>query len=241
VKSYTHIIKSSTRRIIQMLPILTIVLFFQSCDNNSTEPLNVYDYFPLEIGRYQIYDVKEETYSAGVKAPVIRTYQEKDEIERMSTNSQGIPTYIFSRSTRVLSTDYWQKIKEFSVEKYPDRLLTNIDNQTFLSLVFPIDEKVTWNGNTYNNLDVENYRYQNINKPQQKGTINFDNSLTVLERKDTSIINRYIGIKQYGLGAGLISDEQTAYEYCQNDACIGSETIESGTHKTRIIIEFGTK
>ncbi|WP_229254223.1 hypothetical protein [Dyadobacter sp. NIV53] len=224
-----------------MIPLLAIVFLLQSCNNDSTEPINVYDYYPLEIGKYQIYSVKVEVYSAGVSAPVTTTYQEKDEIESMSTDAQGISTYIFSRSTRNTSTDYWQKTKNYSVTEYPDKLLTNIDNQTFFSLIFPIDLKVTWNGNIYNNLDSENYHYEDINKPMQIDTLRFDNTLTLVERKDTSIINRYTGTKIYGLGVGLISDDQIAYEYCQADDCIGSETIESGTHKTRTIISYGTR
>lgn len=224
-----------------MLPLLTIIsMFSQSCNNDSTEPVDVYDYFPLEVGRYQIYNVKETIYSAGQKDPVIHSYQEKDEIERMSTDADGISTYIFSRSTRNTASDYWQKVKEFSAREYPDKILTTIDNQTFFSLIFPIDSKVTWNGNTYNNLEAENYHYLDINKPLTLDTLIFDKTLTVLERKDTSIIDRFVGIKQYGLGVGLISDDQIAYEYCQNEECIGSETIESGTHKTRTIVEFGT-
>ena len=241
MKIYTHTEKGTIWSIIKLLPFLTIILFFQSCDNSSTEPIDVYDYFPLEVGRYQIYNVKEEVYSAGVKDAVITSYQEKDEIESKTTDEQGISTYIFSRSTRNVSTDYWQKVKEFSVTEHPDKLLTTINNQTFLSLVFPIDSKVTWNGNTYNNLDAENYRYQDINTSKKIDTLAFDNTLTVLERKDTSIINRYVGIKQYGLGVGLISDDQTAYEYCQADDCIGTETIESGTHKIRTIVSYGTR
>ena len=241
VKKIKSIRKNSFRSITKLLPLLVLLVLAESCSNDSTDPVNVYDYFPLELGRYQIYDVKEEVYAAGNKNPVIRTYQEKDEIERMSTDAQGISTYIFSRSSRNTSADYWLKVKEFSVTKYPDKLLTNIDNQTFFSLVFPIDGNMTWNGNTYNNLDSQDYRYQEINKPTNVGTLTFDKSLTVLERKDTSIVDRYVGIKQYGLGVGLISDEQTAYQYCQDDDCIGSEIIESGTHKTRKIVDFGPK
>ena len=223
------------------MPLLAILVLIESCNNNSTEPLNVYDYFPLELGRYQIYDVKEEVYSAGSKNPVIRSYQEKDQIERMSTDGQGISTYIFSRSTRNVSTDYWLKVKEFSVTEYPDKILTNIDNQTFFSFVFPINGSVTWNGNSYNNLDAEDYQYQNINKPETVGTLTFDKTITVLERKDSSVVDNYVGIKKYGLGIGLISDEQIAYQYCQAEECITLGIIESGTRKTRKIVDFGPK
>jgi hypothetical protein len=212
-----------------------------SCKRDKTEPVDSYGYYPLEVGRYTIYDVQEEIYSSGQANPVKKTWQEKDEVDRMSTDENGIPTYTFSRSTRNASTDYWQKVKEFTVQKYPDKLLTNIDNQTYFSLVFPADLDVTWNGNSYNNSEAQKYHYEDISKPVQVGSQTFDKALTVVERRDTSIINRYIGIKQYGLGVGLLYDDQTALELCQSEDCIGSGKIESGTHIVRKIVESGNK
>ena len=231
---FTHIIRSG----IFSFLVLSLVI---SCKKDRTEPVDSNNYYPLEIGRFLIYDVKEEIYSAGQANPVKKSWQEKDEVDRVSTDEKGIPTYIIARSRRNTAAEYWQKEKEFSVQKYPDKLLTNIDNQTFFSLAFPVDPKVEWNGNSFNNLDAQNYHYEDLNKPVQLGTQSFDKALVVVERKDTSIINRYIGIKQYGLGVGLISDDQTAFELCQSEDCIGSGKIESGTHRSRIIVEFGKR
>ncbi|WAC11828.1 hypothetical protein [Dyadobacter pollutisoli] len=219
--------------------IMTVIGF--SCKDSDTDPVDVYEYYPLTVGNYTVYEVKEEIYSSGQAGPVKKTWQEKDEIEKVVSNAEGISTYTFSRSTRNTPADYWQKVKEFTVQKYPDKLLTNIDNQTFFSMAFPVDSRLKWNGNTYNNLEAEDYHYENVNQPVMIGTQSFDRSLTVVERKDTSIINRYIGIKQYGLGVGLISDDQTSFELCQNEDCIGSGKIESGAHKSRKILEFGRR
>lgn len=213
---------------------------FTACDD-ATEPADPYEYYPLTIGHYVVYDVNQEVYSTGQTAPVVTKWQERDEIDRIASDSAGIVTYIIARSTRNTSADYWQKVKEYAVHKYPDKLLTNIDNQPFLSLTFPIDSRATWNGNSYNSLDEQDCYYEPGVKTVKIGEQSFDNVLTVVERKDTSIINKYVTIKQYGSGIGLISDDQTAFEFCQNDDCIGSGKVESGVHKTRKIIEFGNR
>ena len=210
-----------------------------SCDRDRTEPIDSYAYYPLEVGQYAVYDVNEEVYSSGVANPVKKNWQEKDEVDRMATDENGIPTYTFSRSRRNSPTEFWQKVKEFTVQKYPDKLLTNIDNQTFFSLAFPVDLNVVWNGNTYNNGDQRKYHYEDPGKPVQIGSQTFDKVMNVVERRDSSIINRYVGIKQYATGKGLISDDQTAFELCQSDDCIGSGKIESGIHTRRQIVEFG--
>ncbi|MDQ6478907.1 hypothetical protein [Dyadobacter sp. LHD-138] len=217
-------------------------LLFQSCGDSSTNPVNTYDYLPLAVGRYQIYQVSEEVYSSGQSKPVIRLWQEKDEVSRVSTNTNGISTYIVSRYSRNLATDYWQKVKEYAIEQFPDKLILNIDNQNTVPLIFPIDSKVIWNGNMYNTLDKEDYHYQDINQPYQLEKLSFDNSLTVVERADTtSVITYSLGLKRYALGVGLVYDEQTAYDFCQaTPDCIGQGVVDSGTHKVRKIIEYGT-
>ncbi|WP_051663876.1 hypothetical protein [Dyadobacter crusticola] len=237
MNTFTHI--AQNRSLKNWALMLFVSLSLAACDGDKAEPVDTYQYYPLEVGRYAIYDVREEIYSTGQANPVIKNWQEKDQIERVSTNAEGISTYTYSRSTRNKAGEYWTKVKEFAVQKFPDKILTNIDNQTFFSMAFPIDMRMSWNGNIYNNLDAEDYHYEDLGQSAKIGDQTFNNVLNVVERNDSSIINRYIGIKQYGLGVGLISDLQTSFEFCQDDACIGSGKIDSGTRKTRKIVEFG--
>lgn len=232
---------TTCRTFAKHITILAIAsIAFSACDDG-TDPIDPNEYYPLTIGHYVAYEVNQEVYSTGQAAPVVTKWQERDEVDRIASDSAGIVTYIIARSTRNSSADYWQKVKEFAVHKYPDKLLTNIDNQPFLSLTFPIDSRTIWNGNSYNNLDKQESYYEPGTRSVKIGEQSFNNVLTVVERKDTSIINRYVTIKQYAPGVGLVSDDETAFEFCQNDDCIGSGKVESGSHKTRQIIEFGNR
>ena len=242
MKINTYYKKRSVISLYRFLSVFIIITLFQSCNDDSTDPVNSYDYFPLAIGHYMIYDVEETTYSSGQQKPVLRNYQEKDEISRATVNANGGSTYIVSRSTRNTTSDYWQKVKEYSIEQFPDKLIFNIDNQSTLPLVFPVDSKITWNGNMYNTLDAQDYHYEDINQPYQiSSTLSFDKTLTLVERRDTtSVIDYDLGLKRFAVGVGLIYDEQTSYEYCQSSAeCIGKQIIDSGSRKTRRIIEHG--
>lgn len=225
---------------LHILLLFIILIQFQSCDKDDKDPVNVYNYFPLAIGHYMVYDVNEEVYSSGQANPVITTYQEKDEISRITTDANGISTFIISRSSRKTAADYWQKIKEYSVEQLPDKLIFNNGNQLTVPFIFPIDQQVTWNGNMYNNLDEEDYHYEDINQPYQNGNQTFEKALTLVERRDTtSVIDYALGIKRFALGVGLIYDEQTSYQYCQATTdCIGKGIIDSGTKRTRKIVEY---
>jgi hypothetical protein len=241
VKVYTYYKKRTGTALSLFISLLIVTVLFQACSDKTTDPVNTYDYYPLTIGHFMIYDVNETTYSSGQKDPVVVNYQEKDEISRVSVNTDGSSTYIVSRSTRNTASGYWQKVKEYSIQQYPDKLIFNVDNQSLVPLVFPVDPKLTWNGNMYNTLDPENYLYEDINQPYQIGTLSFDKTLTLVERRDTtSVIDYDLGLKRFALGVGLIYDEQTSYEYCQSSAdCIGQQIIDSGSRKVRKIIEYG--
>jgi hypothetical protein len=216
-----------------------LIFIALSCNNSNTDPIDVYSYFPVEVGRYQIYQVDETVYSASQKDPTVTSWQEKDEVDKILSSDQNTTTYLVARYKRSSAGDYWQKSSEYTISKSPDRILTNIDNQTIFSFIFPLDPGTTWNGNLYNNQDPQEYHYEDIGSPGSVQSLSFDKTLAVVERYDTSIIDRYVGIKKYALGTGLIQDEQTSFQYCQDTACIGSGKVESGTYKTRKIIESG--
>jgi len=236
--------KTCTRPIFDWLIVsllIIVAVWLQSCGDSSTEPVNSYGYFPLSIGVYQIYDVKEEIYSSGQSAPAIKSWQERDEIVRETKNANGSSTFIVSRYSRNTSTDSWQKVKEYSIEQFPDKLLLNIDNQLIVPFIFPIDSKLKWNGNMYNTLDSKEYRYEDIDQPYQSGNLSFEKGLTVVEQSDTtSVITYSLGLKRYGLNTGLVYEEQASFEYCQSTPdCIGQGIIDSGSRKVRTIVAYG--
>jgi hypothetical protein len=228
-------------RLLSFLSVCFLLVVCQACDKSETVPTDAYSYYPLELGTYQIYQVTETTYSASQTKPGITNYQEKDEVARILSNAENQEVYIIARYRRAASTDYWQKNKEYTVTRSPDRILSNIDNETVVSLLFPTNAKMEWNGNALNGREARNYYYENINLPAKMGELSFDKTLTVVERRDSTILNKNYGVKKYASGIGLISDDQINYEYCQDEDCIGSGKIESGTHRQKTIIEFGPK
>jgi len=224
-------------------------LLIQSCNSPGTDPVNPYDYFPVEIGRYQIYQVDEAVYSAGQKIPVLKTWQEKNEIVRVNKDSSGKQIFIVSISIRKNASEYWIKNKEYSVSATPDKIVINLDNQLLTPLVFPYDLRVKWDGYQYFNLDDDDPRYgslhhyEKINEPLTIDSIKFKNTLKVSERNDTTSQAQYnLGFKYYASGIGLVADEQTDFEYLQeNGNFVGYRTIGSGTKRIRKILEYGNR
>jgi len=221
---------------------VVILSLCASCNKSNIDTIDPNRYGVLEEGSYIIYDVREENYSAGKDTPDVSSWQEKDQIVSSSKDGENSIIALAVRFKRSNDTDYWTKVKEFRITRYPDKLLTTIDNESFLSLIFPIDPRTSWNGNQYNSREAEDYRYENINTPITIGQQSFGNTLTVVERQDSSIINKYSGIKKYALDVGLVYDDQVSFEYCQTPECLNSDIrkVESGYHRTRTVKQFGS-
>lgn len=237
---------SSFRKLV-MLTVLVLLIAIQACNQTQTEPANPYDYFPLEIGRYQIYQVNEMVYSVGQKDPKVRSWYEKDEITRKGEESSNGAVYIASHSVRTNSSDYWQKVSEYRVTSYPDKLIVNQGNEIFTSLVFPYTPTVNWDGYQYFNLDKDDYRsgymfrYEDLDQPLTIDSLKFERTFKVSERSDTTgPLYFRLGYKQYASGIGLVADQLTNIDYLQeNGELVGYRTIGSGIRRTKKIIAYG--
>jgi hypothetical protein len=220
---------------------LSLIFMLLSCGDSNIKIQIADDYIPLEVGRFVVYNVRVETYSAGKDTPTLSNWQEKDQVISQEINGNDNHQFTISRFRRNTDTDFWQKTMEYRVRKFKDKTLTIIDGQTFFRLLYPINSGSKWNGNTYNNLDKELHHYSDIGVPRKIAGQSFNHTISVIERQDSSAINKYIGIKQYALGVGLILDDQISFEYCQSEECLANELkkIESGSHMTRIVKQYG--
>lgn len=229
-----------------ILPILALFLFLQACKSTSPDPITPYDYFPLEIGRYRIFEVTEDVYSAGTAKPVHKTWQEKDEIIGMNEDANGTKVFLFSRSIRDTSKDSWKKIKEYTAQKYIEKVIVNLDNEVLMPLIFPYSPQARWDGYKYFTLpkdDVREYSkhtYEDINQPLDVNGLYFDKTLKVSERNEDDLTKLRLGYKHYAVGVGLITDEQTDYLYSQEGDWLDKpKEIASGVSRIKKIIEFG--
>lgn len=231
----------------KVLPTASLLLigFLLSCHNNETEPVNPYSYFPVALSQYSIYDIAEVTYSAGQKDSIMLSWQEKDEIISVSTSSSGISTYTISTSTKNKTTGNWQKVKQYILEMYPDKIIQNLNNESIIPIVFPIDKNLKWDGYMYLNLNSTDNRYghkfyyDNVEGSFNNGLKDFKKTLKVVERIDTSGLIKYnFASKHYAQDVGLILDQQADFEYLQvNGELSGYKVISSGKRRIKRLVE----
>ncbi len=208
------------------------VIALQAC-RETGKVVNPGEYLPLEAGAWSVYDMYEEVYSSGQPAPAVRTWQERDLVTAVTVEG-GRATFFITTSTRNTPDGYWQAVKQYTIDRYPDRIVTTRDNRSLVTMTFPVNSYTEWNANAYNPSEEEWHRYTGIGAPVKVGERTYENTVTVLERDYETLINFYKGERLYAPGVGLVREEQTNFEYCQDEDCIGSATVESGTYRLRI-------
>lgn len=220
------------KRIYFCLSVSLFVLFLAACESSKVEPDPSrlgYDYFPLETGRYAIFDV-DETYYALTANPIVRTYQVKDEVGESFTDLTGDEAFKLFRYSRKDELASWQLDSVWIAKRTPNRAIRTENNVPFVKMVFPLEEQLTWNGNALNNKGEDDYRLEAIAKPYQLPSQAFDRTITVVQQADTlSIIGKEKRIEVYAQDVGLIYKELIKLEYCQSSVeCRGQEQINFG-------------
>src|SRR5690606_9488890 len=108
------------------------------------------EYQPLQVGSFWEYHV-EETIYFGESDLETSQYFYRDAITSEYINEEGERVFFCQR---LKSTDQqnWQQENAFTYRISRGALLKTMDNQTFVSFVFPPVNDKTWNGNNYNSL-----------------------------------------------------------------------------------------
>ncbi len=223
--------------------VLLAAIGISGCDRGDKGPVSDYDYFPLRLNYPLVYQLTETRYSAGNPEPAVSVWFEKDEAIRRTESPDGFPVFIFAHSRKDTPTGNWQKVKEYTITQYPDKYLQTIDNVTTVPMAFPIRSSTIWDLNAYNTEREEQCHYEYFNQPRTIGELDFKNTVQVTGRNYTTdtIVAYNLGYYQYAPGVGLIYEEQTDYEYCQeNDDCFGKAQIASGMSTIRQLISYGT-
>ncbi len=155
-------------------------------------------YYPLQVGRVLTYRLDSTVIDASNTQLIVKSYLLKDSFAGTFNDNVGRLSYLVYRYiTDTLNTQPWQPLStyyitptEHSVEVVDD------NNLRFIKLVDPIQNDITWSGNSYIDTKSANslyqymdgwpYTYQNVNMPFTviKGVL--DSTVTVLQVDETS-------------------------------------------------------
>lgn len=223
--------------------LILIILVIWSCDTDKIAPRDMTlgrDYFILDIGHFVSYNVKEIQYALN-QPPQTFTYQLREVVENAFTDETGGQSYRIVRYVRENGRQNWQIRSVWTARLDASGAVRTEENKPFLKLVFPFAEGKTWDGNTFNDLGREMYLMRDLGKSYRFDFKNYDETVTVLQSRDSNLVNKDFRTEVYAKGIGLIYKKSDRVVYCQDRSrnCLGQGIIESGLVMEQSIFDTG--
>ncbi|WP_420148385.1 hypothetical protein [Spirosoma sp.] len=223
-----------------LLGLLNLFLF-TGCQPVTTEPVaSGYDYFPLETGRYVIYDIQEQQYVINNGTPVNRTYQLKEVVGKSYTNVMGQTAYRLMRYRRSAENQPWQADSMWSAHAINNEAIRTENGRDFIKILFPVRNLLTWDGNQRNGVDADEYQIRNVGHTYYVSGKQFNETATVVEQDDSTLTSQDKRVTVYAREVGLIYKERIQIQFCTaTPACTGRSQIEYGIRQVYRINTYG--
>lgn len=216
-----------------------ILLIFASCETEVEEvPTDFgFDYQPLEIGLFWIYEVDQTTYF-GENDSEDEQFFYRDLVRTFYVNGEREQVFVINRAK---STDRsnWTTQFEYTLLRRDFKLLKTIENQTVVNLVFPPELGKTWDGNIYRDMNEDEFEIDSVGNNMMGGASS-DNIVRVnQEDSDDKITFRDIRYEVFEKGVGIIEKYDEVITYCSRNDCLGEQLIDSGSEVYMKLVDYG--
>lgn len=221
--------------------LFAIVAVAVSCDEETSVLMPERDphYFPLQKGRYQIYDIHQITYSVS-DDPDTSDFELKTEVVDSFPNPTGGYNYIIDRSVRVSSDGEWVSSGTWTARVEENEIVVNEENVQYLKFLWPARQGTRWDGNKFNTSVEDEYVLVSLDEPFAVNDLSFDETITILqEDNDDPVVFTDLRSEVYARGVGLISKDVTQLEFCVEQSCNNQNVIIGGVKLTQRIKAYG--
>ncbi|TAF35393.1 MAG: hypothetical protein EAZ57_04980 [Cytophagales bacterium] len=221
---------------------LCFLIYLSGCreKNEETIPANFGEsYYPLQVGARISYSVKQQIYEASNPNPNIPrlfTYQLREEVLDKSKGENGEDLFRIVRYTRPTGLDNWQIDSVWTVKKDNSQIIKTEHNVPYVKMSFPLYEDKSWNGNAFNSRKRQPYRVVSLGKPFAVNNLNFSRAAVIMHQADSNILFKDVGYEVFADSIGMIYKRHEYLKYCDQDPCVGSKEIVSGSIISEISI-----
>lgn len=195
----------------KLLGLIIVSLAFVGCskDGSTTELKSAGDYYPIKLGSWHIYDVDSISYNDFTNPVTIDSisYQVKEELTDTFYDLEGGLSYEMTRSKRSaddtidIETVSWKVSDIWWVKETSGNIERTEENVKYVSLMDPVKEGGTWNGNAYNFRDNWDFTYENVGEAFGE----YSNTVTINQRQEDVVIIYQDYKEVYAKGIGLVS------------------------------------
>ena len=198
-----------------------------------------YNFFPLQVGIYVVYDVEEITYS--FESSITENFQLRTQVVDSFMNQAGNLTYIMYEWRRSSPGDDWEFVQTNSLRRNATQGVFVEGNVPFLRLSFPIAAGKSWDGNVLNSQPEDVYEMDSIFSTYvTPAGENIPETVTVVQEDNQDFtVNLVRRFEIYGRHIGVVYKEEIDLSYCTDEDCIGQQVIESGSELRQSLVEYG--
>jgi hypothetical protein len=193
-----------------------LALFLSGCNkktNSYNEAVLGLDYYPLTLGKYVVYDVDSVIYTELPKDTVVYKYRIKEKFTDTYTDSKGETLYRIERYIKNFNPNQsydnmpWTIKEVWMMDADQQRVQVQEANIRYTKLIFPVEEKASWNGNASNSTGEWNYVYDYIDRTETINTVKLDKVLMVKQKEFRTAIGYQHYYEKYAKGIGLVHRE----------------------------------
>jgi hypothetical protein len=198
-----------------ILYIFLASLFLTSCKHDEEFDAG-YKYYPISVGDYKIYQVQKISFQ-----PNDTTFEnfEIKELVSEEFTINGEKRFKLERYKRLDNTLPWPNSPDsvWSAAFSNSKVIRVENNVRIIKLVFPVENGLTWNANSENFLEPDDYTYKNISKPYTVLGQNFPKTTTVLQSPNDSSTRLYKDYRAevFAENIGLVHKLKETYDYKQ--------------------------
>lgn len=243
---------------ISLLVFATIL--FCSCGDTVTDPgdqnLYGYEYFPIEIGNEWEYKVDSVLVIQGGTNNLVSTSYVKERVTDLISDIDGEKTYRLERSYRPNQMAEWVLTDVWTISKSDSRIIKNIENISFMKLVFPAILNTKWDGNVFfddfaffpvgqDNMKIYldwDYKIVSRGEPRIVNDLSFDDALEVSHIDLTTMISKRLSYEYYAKDVGLIERHMEIFEDQTRDPSVPwVEDADKGFELTQTLVSYTIK
>src|SRR5690606_24628042 len=125
-------------------------LLFSSCKKETTnlsEMEKGQNFYPLEVGKYVVYDVDSLIWDDHLKATIPYQCQLRYSVSDTFRNDAGDMAYVINVQYRKTAADAYVPHNVLYAARHNSQLVVTQDNLKFIKLTFPVENGNQWDGN----------------------------------------------------------------------------------------------
>lgn len=189
------------------LLVFTIFVSVTSCKEETLADSDFgYNYFPLRLGAWWIYDVDSTYYDEFSKDTFQSNFQIKEIIDTILDGADNKPIFRIGRFKRNSVTSPWNGPRYWWADTLPGKAIKAEENNIYTKLIFPNRVGNQWNGNAQNIFNPQNYVITSKDKKLTLPLFTIDSTLTVLQWADTSNKIQYkLYDEKFGRRIGMVA------------------------------------